>query len=103
MDIILNKSCSADNDYIRVAPIDGTSHIRKDKIKPGVWTTTIAYAIPKKACKSTGKGSSVGKTCTQYGGGGSGTGIVIQETTAVDGGTSGMPYKQHIITTTGAM
>ena len=101
MDIMLNSSCSTDNDYIRMAPINGKAYIVKSKIKPGLWTRTVSVA---KDIKCSGSLSiSPGQTCRQYGPGGSGQGIVVQKTVAKDGGTSGIPYTQEIITITGAM
>jgi hypothetical protein len=102
MGILLNSSCSQDNDYMVLRPIDGDIIIPKGKIKPGIWTKTITIAEPKKCTTPTGK-VKPGATCSQYGSGGSGSGIIIQQTVAVDGGTSGVPYEQHIMTMTGAM
>ena len=98
MDVLLNSSCSKDNDYIKLSPINGKASIDKQKIKPGMWTKTIAMA--KTSCEGSIK---PGQTCSQYGSGGSGNGIITQKTTAKDGGSSGMPYIQEIITIVGAM
>jgi len=103
MDVTLNSSCSSDNDYIRLAPVSGKASILKSKIKPGVWTRTVAMAKDVK-CKGSGKSNiKPGQTCAQYGSGGSGKGVIIQKTIAKDGGTTGVPYEQEIITVTGAM
>ncbi len=102
MDILLNSSCSTTNDYIRLAPINGKASIVKDKIKPGLWTKTITMA-KKIECEGSGSGIPVGGTCTQYGSGNSGEGVVIQKTIALDGGTAAVPYEQEIITITGVM
>lgn len=104
MDITLNSSCSADNDYIRVSPISGKAYVEKSSIKPGVWTKTIAIAKDPKDCKvGNGNAPKPGQTCTQYSAGASGNGIIIQRTTAYDGGQNAVPYEQLIITITGAM
>lgn len=90
-----------DNDIIRVAPINGRAYLNQDRIKPGIWTKTIATAKSKdKGCISSGD---VGKTCSHYGGGGSGESVIIQRTNAKDGGGNAVPYIQEIITITGAM
>jgi len=104
MDVTLNSSCSADNDYIRVSPVDGKAEILEDTIKPGVWTRTIATA-KNVSCKGGGSssGTKAGQTCTQYSAGASGNGIIIQKTIAYDGGQNGVPYEQEIITITGPM
>lgn len=102
MDIVLNSSCSTDNDYIRLAPINGNASIVQSKIKPGVWTRTVSMAKDVK-CKGNGPSVKPGQTCSQYGPGGSGSGVVVQKTIAKDGGTTGVPYEQEIITITGAM
>jgi len=102
MEVILSSSCSTDKDFIQLIPISGKSSILKSKIKPGVWTKTLAIAknLP---CKSSGGPSpSVGQACSQYGSGGSGRGTIIQKTKAKDGGSGGVPYTQEIITITGA-
>lgn len=104
MDVVLNSSCSADNDYITLMPVDGKASIVKERIKPGVWTRTVAIAKNIDCENSEGGGKiKPGQTCRQYGSGASGKGVIIQKSIVMDGGTSGAPYYQEIITVTGAM
>ena len=102
MKVVLNSSCSQDNDYIRKAPISGKASILEDSIMPGVWTKTISTAIID-GDENCGGGGEPGQTCSQYGAGGSGQGVIIQKTIAKDGGGNAVPYKQEILTITGVM
>ena len=100
MKITMNSSCSTQKDFITRRPINGKTTIDKNKIKGGVWTSTIAIADTSgEKCTGT---ASAGQTCTRYGSGGSGGGIVVQKSVVSDGGTSAAPYTQEIITITGA-
>lgn len=95
----MNVSCSTNKDVTLQAPVSGNVTIPAGGIKSGMYTKTIATADIN--CKGTGV--QAGQTCKQYGAGGSGNGVVVQRTSARDGGTSGLPYTQEILTITGAL
>ena len=100
MKITLNSSCTTNKDMIVHSPISGD--LKVASVQNGTFSSTFAIAEIKDA-KGGYDAPEVGKTCTQYGEGGSGGGIVVQTTIAMDGGSNGSPYAQTITSILGAL
>ena len=100
MKITMNSSCTVTKDVVLSSPINGDVEVLKVK-ENGMFDSTFAVTKEIEDCaQGPSPSASAGQGCTQYGPN-SGKGVIVQVTTAADGGTNASPYELEIISIRG--